>query len=137
MDRGYFQRLPKKWPSEEWQTSWVPGVKAGDILYISGITASDPDGNPVGISDFAVQAERCLFKLKDVVERAGITLGNVVKLTTYLTPDVPQDQIDAYFQIRQRYFQGELPASTGVTVHSLRRPEFLVEIDAIAHVPPS
>jgi 2-iminobutanoate/2-iminopropanoate deaminase len=127
-------RLPKKWPAENWQEAWVPAVKVGNILYISGITSTDSDGNPVGIGDFGAQATRCLDRLKEVLGRAGGTLSDVVKLTSYLTPGVNADGVTLYFDIRKKYFGGAYPASTGVTVHSLAKKEYLVEIDAVAHL---
>lgn len=127
-------RLPKKWPSENWQSTWVPGVQAGNVIYVSGITATDIDGRPVGLGDFKVQAERCLEKLRDVLGRAGGTLADVVKLTTYLTPEADAEAVRAYFDIRAAYFGPHGPASSGVTVHSLLRKEYLLEIDAIAHL---
>ncbi|MDH7795017.1 MULTISPECIES: Rid family hydrolase [unclassified Beijerinckia] len=126
-------RLPKKWASENWQDAWVPGVKAGNILYISGITASDPDGTPVGVGNFREQAIRCLDKLKDVVERGGGTLDEVVKLTTYMAPGVGPESVNEYFNIRKSYFK-EPPASTGFNVNALARPQYLLEIDAIVHL---
>jgi len=126
--------IPKKWPSENWQSSWVPGARAGNVLYISGIAASGTDGQPVGINDFKAQAEWCLKKLGDVLGRVGADYGNVVKLTTYMVPVVGAEQVCVYFEMRKAFFGESLPASTGITVHSLVRPEYLIEIDAIAHL---
>lgn len=126
--------LPKKWPSEDWQSTWVPGVQVGDMLYVSGITATDESGHPVGISDIKVQTERCFAKLQDVLGRVGSGLDNVVKLTTYLAAGVDADAVAAYFEVRQSYLGRHGVASTGINVHSLRRPEYLIEIDAIAHL---
>ena len=126
--------LPKKWPSENWQSTWVPGVRVGQVVYVSGITATDENGQPVGIGDIRAQTERCFAKLKDVLGRAGGRLDNVVKLTTYLAADVDAQAVAAYFEVRQAYLGDHGVASTGVNVHALRRPEYLIEIDAIAHL---
>jgi enamine deaminase RidA (YjgF/YER057c/UK114 family) len=134
MARTDIVKLPKKWPSENWESTWVPGVRVGNIVYISGITASDINGQPVGLGDFKVQAERCLDKLRDVLGRVGGTMDDVVKLTTYLTPEARPEAVRAYFDIRAAYFGASGPASSGVTVHSLLRKEYLLEIDAIAHL---
>jgi enamine deaminase RidA (YjgF/YER057c/UK114 family) len=132
--RPSIERLPRKWPGENWQKTWIPAVRAGDVLYVSGIASKDNDGTPVGIGDFGAQATRCLERLEDVLERAGGTLSDVVKLTTYLTPGVSAEAVKLYFDIRAQFFGEAGPASTGVTVHSLARPEYLIEIDAIAHL---
>ena len=134
MTQTGFERLPKKWPSENWQDAWVPGVKADGILYISGITSSDPDGMPVGVGDFEKQARRCIEKLKDVVGRAGGSLADIVKLNTFLTPEVKHEDLKKYFDVRKEFFGNAFPASTGVTVHSLLKKEYMIEIDAIAHL---
>lgn len=126
--------LPKKWPSENWRSTWVPGVRVGNIIYVSGITATDESGQPVGIDDIRTQTERCFAKLQDVLGRAGAKLDRVVKLTTYLTASVDAAAVAAYFEVRQSYFGQHGMASTGITVSSLRRPEYLIEIDAIAHL---
>ncbi|MNY46771.1 Enamine/imine deaminase [compost metagenome] len=126
--------LPKKWPSENWQSTWVPGVQVGNIVYVSGITATDESGQPVGIGDIRAQTERCFAKLQDVLSRAGGGLDRVVKLTTYLAASVDADAVAAYFEVRQSYYGQHGVASTGINVHSLRRPEYLIEIDAIAHL---
>ncbi|MCZ0738053.1 RidA family protein [Phreatobacter sp. AB_2022a] len=128
-------RVAKKWPSERWQETWVPAVKADNVLYVSGITATDIDGRPIGSGDFAAQAERCLDKLSDVLGRVGGSLQDVVKLTTYLSPNAGPDAAAQYFAVRERYFGRDGPASTGVVVAALIRPEYLLEIEAIAHLP--
>lgn len=134
MSTGRILALPKKWPSEGWQSSWVPGVRVGNVLYVSGITASHPDGRPLGIGDFKAQAERCFEKLGDVLGRAGAAYADVAKLTTYLTPQCDAEALRAYFEVRARFFGSHVPASSGVTVHSLLRPEYMLEIDAVAHL---
>jgi|SRR5579871_1646512 len=134
MTQARHVRLAKKWPNERWQEAWVPAVRAGNILYVSGITSSDIDGKPLGVGDFGAQAARCLDRLADVLERGGGTLGDVVKLTTYLSPHAGPGTTDLYFEIRRQYFGMDGPASTGVVVHALVKPEYLLEIDAIAHL---
>lgn len=135
MSRDDMVRLPKKWPSENWESAWVPGIQVDNTIYVSGITSTSVDGEVIGIGDFKAQATRCLEKLQDVLGRAGASMDDVVKLTTYLTPQVDMAEVADYFKIRAPFFGPHGPASTGVTVHSLRRKEFLIEIDAIAHCP--
>jgi enamine deaminase RidA (YjgF/YER057c/UK114 family) len=134
LERRDIEPLPKKWPSENWQEHWVPGVKIGNVVYISGIASSDTDGRPVGVGDLAAQVARCFERLTDVLGRAGGSLSDVVKLTTYLTPQVDADGVRLYFDLRKQFFGAACPASTGVTVHSLAKKEYLIEIDAIAYL---
>jgi 2-iminobutanoate/2-iminopropanoate deaminase len=134
-------RLAQKWESEKWQESWVPAVKAGDTIYVSGIVAIDRLGVPVGKDNLEAQTERCFDALTDILQRFASSLSDVVKLVTYFSQSLDETAVNAYFAVRKRYFGDAAPASTGVLVKGLAAPEFLLEIEAIAYVggrhPPS
>ncbi|HEY8838640.1 MAG TPA: RidA family protein, partial [Dehalococcoidia bacterium] len=66
-------------------TGYSPAVRAGNTLYISGQVSQDLDGNIVGRGDIVAQAAQVFANLKAVVEAAGASLQDVVKLTTYTT----------------------------------------------------
>jgi enamine deaminase RidA (YjgF/YER057c/UK114 family) len=93
----------------------------------------DRDGNVVGPGDAAAQAEQVFENLRLALDAAGATFDQVVKLTFYLT--------DAAFlpvvrEVRDRYVDTERPpASTAVQVVALFRPEFLLEVEALAVIP--
>jgi enamine deaminase RidA (YjgF/YER057c/UK114 family) len=63
---------------------------------------------------------------------AGSSLEQVAKITIYLTD--PRYREDVY-RVVGRWLKGVFPVSTGLVVQALARPEWLVEIDAIAVVP--
>jgi enamine deaminase RidA (YjgF/YER057c/UK114 family) len=80
---------------------------------------------------FEAQTIKTFENIKLVLEAAGASLKDVVKITVYVTD---MDNIIKFREIRARYFSPPMPASTGVEVSRLILPELLVEIEAIAVV---
>src|SRR5215472_8618755 len=99
------------------------------ILYLSGQVAYDESGGVAYPGDFKAQARAALQAVKAQVEAGGGTMGNIVKVNTYLT-DI-RLRAD-YAAIREEFFGRKMPASTLVAVAALAQPEFLIEIEAIA-----
>jgi reactive intermediate/imine deaminase len=111
----------------------VVEVIRGRTVYIAGQVAFDRSGNVTGAGDFRAQTRQVLENLKAALAIAGATFDNVVKTNTYVT-DI--SHIQALREIRAEYFAGtNPPASTLVQVVRLARPEFMIEIEAIAVVP--
>ena len=107
------------------------GVRVGDLVWISGQVALK-DGRIVGINDVRVQAEQVFRNLKTVLEAAGGSLGDLIETTTYMTDRSYSSDIN---DVRSRFLTGAvLPTSTLLVVAGLARPEFLVEISAVAHI---
>ena len=106
-------------------------MEGGRLLYISGQVAWDTSGNVVGKGDARAQARQVFENLRGVLQAAGGDLGNLMKVTTYITriEDFP-----AISQVRAEVFQGELPASTLIVVKGLFHPDFLIEVEGIAAV---
>jgi reactive intermediate/imine deaminase len=103
----------------------------GRMVFIAGQVAADASGQVVGKGDFRAQAQQVYANLKTAVEAAGATMADVAKINMYVTD---LSQIAAMREIRQQYFTGNPPASTLVQVVALARPEYLIEIEAIAVV---
>ena len=104
---------------------------AQTILFLAGQVAYGPDGNPIHKGDFKGQARECFTCIKKLVEAAGGTVKNVVKINTYVT-DVANRP--AYREARKEVFGDHEPASTMVQIGALAHPDYLVEIEAIAVV---
>jgi 2-iminobutanoate/2-iminopropanoate deaminase len=106
-------------------------MEGGRLLYISGQVAWDEAGNLVGKGDVRVQARQAFANLKAVLQAAGGDVGNLMKITTYITriEDFP-----AVAEARTATFSGELPASTLIVVKSLFHPDFLIEVEGVAAV---
>lgn len=106
-------------------------IQVGNLLFISGQTAINSQGQMVGISDFDIQAE-CVFRnLSKVLEAGNSTLSNVAKVTIYLRD---MSNFDKIIELRKKYFSKPYPADTLVEVSSLFSPDALIEVDAIAVV---
>lgn len=113
--------------------SQIVEIAAGRILFISGQTAVDADGNVVGKNDFAAQAAQVFHNLSLALLARGCTAANLVKLTVYLTD---MNNLGHYREVRNRFFATiappAAPAVTLVEVSKLYGPDFMIEIEAIA-----
>ena len=104
--------------------------KTGTPLFIAGQVAMDAQGTPLHEGDPAAQARAALQSMKTVVEAAGGTMADIVKITILVT-DLAHRA--ALAPIRGEFFtSGEMPASTFLVVSSLADPRYLVEIEAVA-----
>jgi 2-iminobutanoate/2-iminopropanoate deaminase len=109
-------------------------VTAGDrLIFVSGLTAKTPDGGTYAPGDAGAQATRILESIADVLAEAGGTMADIVKLTVYLCD---MGQVGAVSAARAAFFAPPYPASTMLEVSRLVAPDQLVEIEAVAAVPP-
>jgi enamine deaminase RidA (YjgF/YER057c/UK114 family) len=106
-------------------------VKVGPWVYIAGQTASDENGNVVGVGDPAVQTEQVLKNLAKGVESVGGKLTDIVKTTVYV---VGEENLEATRPARSGHFGDKPPTSTLMVISRLARPEFILEIEAVAYV---
>ncbi|WP_120284456.1 RidA family protein [Rhodococcus rhodochrous] len=105
------------------------GVLSDNTLRISGQVALK-DGEVVGVDDITVQARQVFENLKTIVEAAGGTLNDLVETTTYVTD---RSYLGPVNEARLEFLDGAVPpTSTLIIVAGLARPEFLVEISAVA-----
>ena len=108
-------------------------VNRGTLVFIAGQVALDRFGNLIGKDDFRAQAQQVFENLKSAVEVAGGTLNDVVKLNTYF---LDSSHLPQFREVRDQYINlNQPPASTAVQVSRLFRPEFLIEVEAVAVVP--
>lgn len=117
------------------RTIWGEGfgysraVRVGDIIHISGTTASDEQGEIHGIGDAYAQTVYALNRISIALEELGASIGDVVRTRVYVT------DIDFFPQVAKahaEYFGKIKPASTLVEVSRLVDPKLLVEIEADA-----
>ncbi|MDE0342267.1 MAG: RidA family protein [Deltaproteobacteria bacterium] len=102
------------------------------LLFVAGQTGVDADNNVVGKGDVAAQTEQVLKNMKAVLDEAGASFADIVKITTYITDPRFRDGLNP---ARLKYFGDNPPASTLVVVSGLADPDYLVEIEAIAVLP--
>ena len=105
------------------------GVKLGETVILSGTVALDSDGNVVGHGDIYAQSQQIFKNIEEALKRAGATMTDIVKITTYLT-DIPS--YNGFVRARSEAFPGGVPPSTTVAVRALVMPELLAEVEAIA-----
>ena len=99
------------------------------VLNISGQIADGSDGSIVGIGDAEEQARQCLRNVDALLQSAGATRYDVVKIGVFLT-DIADRA--AVARARSEYFGDHKPASTLFEVARLVLPELKVEIEATA-----
>ena len=103
------------------------------MIIMAGQVSLDKNGNLVGKGDLAQQTEQCFANIKHIVEDAGGTMNNIVKLTYYVKDVAKAPQVRT---IRDKYINTATPpTSTLVEVSKLFRDDILIEIEATAVIP--
>ena len=119
-------------------TPWEPvvgysrAVRVGDHVYVSGTTATDAEGNIVGIGDPYAQTIQILRNVEAALTRAGARMADVVR-TRIFTTDIAQWQ--EIGRAHGEFFRDIRPAATMVEISRLISPDMLVEIEADAILP--
>jgi len=104
-------------------------VKVGPMIFVSGQLARDAAGVIVGKGDMSAQTRQAILNIEAILKASGAALRHVVKLTAFMTN---MDRASEAWAVREEFFSGSPPASTGVEVSRLTHPDFLIEIEAIA-----
>ena len=101
----------------------------GDTIYISGQHAGNPKGGILGDGSMVSQTRETLKKIKALIEAAGGSMADVVKLNVYVTDVSKRAEIG---QARREFFSGDFPCSTLVEISRLVDPDLMIEIEATA-----
>ena len=112
--------------SEPSAGTWSNCLVAGGIAYIAGMTARGSTE-----ADEYAQAKAILGKIRHLVEAAGGSMADIVKVTIFVTDITQREKV---WQARREFFSGNFPASTLVQVAALATPALKVEINAVAHI---
>ena len=128
---------PPNAPPVQGLYSHVARVAPGELAFIAGQVAIDAAGNPVGVGDLALQVEQVFANLGTILKDLGTSFEAVAQFTTYLTRS---DSIPTFMAARQQIFarlfaDGRYPPNTLLVVDRLVKPEFLLEVEAIARLP--
>jgi 2-iminobutanoate/2-iminopropanoate deaminase len=105
------------------------GVRVGDLLFCAGQIPIVPESGQLLAGDIRAQTERVVENIKIILEDQGLTLGNVVKATVFMTN---LGDFAAMNEVYGQFFTRDFPARTTVQVAALPRGA-QVEIEAIAH----
>jgi 2-iminobutanoate/2-iminopropanoate deaminase len=111
---------------------YTHAVRFGDLLFISGMAPLDKASNLVGGSDVVAQARQVFENFKKVLDAAGATFSDVLKVTVFLTDVRDRSAINA---VRQQYFGKARPASTLIGVNELAIAGMKIEIEAVVGIP--
>lgn len=109
--------------------AWEP---EGKVLHISGYVSQDAEGNLVGVGDMKAQTDQVLKNIKAVLASVGGNMSDIARVTVYVTE---MSTLSEIHEVRADYFQQPYPASTLIQVSRLVRPEYMIEIDAVAVIP--
>ncbi|WP_427015980.1 RidA family protein [Pseudarthrobacter sp. P1] len=118
------------YPEQNLDNDLCQAVVANGVVYLRGQIGQDLDTREsIGIGDVEAQAEKAMANIKLLLEEAGGSLADIVKVTVYLIDPRYREPV---YRTMGKWLKGVFPVSTGLVVSALARPEWLVEIDATA-----
>ena len=120
---------PGPWPA---RYTFSPAVRAGNLLLISGTTATDERGELVAPGDIVEQTRVILGKFRRLLQAAGGGMEHIVQTTEYVTTTERYPETAA---VRREFFRPPYPTATGVIVAGLLRQGAVIEISAVAVLP--
>ena len=128
---------PPSAPPPQGMYSHVARVQPGELAFIAGQVAIDAKGTPLGVGDFAAQVEPVFTNLGNILKDLGSNFDQVVQFTTFMTS---ADYIPIWMTERSKLFPklfsgGKYPPNTLLVIDRLVKPEFLLEVEAIARIP--
>jgi enamine deaminase RidA (YjgF/YER057c/UK114 family) len=91
-------------------------VRKGNLLFISGLTATDERGNIVGKEDIVAQTRQIFTKIQAILDAAGGSFDDIVKTVDYI---VTTEGYKSTADVRREYFRNGFPAATGMVVQEL------------------
>lgn len=108
-------------------------VAKGTMVFVRGQIGQDlGTSESVAIGDVTGQTEQAMANIAMLLDEAGARLEHVCKITIYI---VDPRYREAVYRVVGKWLKGVFPVSTGIVVSALARPEWLVEVDAIAVIP--
>ena len=112
-------------PAETWSNC----LRVGNQVFIAGMTARSAEFDSIDGVGAYEQARVIFTKIKNLIEAAGGTMADIVKVNIFITDN---DQRQEVWRARREFFTGDFPVSTLVEVSALALPEMEVEVEAVA-----
>jgi 2-iminobutanoate/2-iminopropanoate deaminase len=106
----------------------VQAIVDRGLVFVSGMPPVDREGRTVG-DDITTQTDQVMRNLKTILEAAGTSMSQIVRTTVFYTHREDYAALDAVYR---EYFPSRGPSRSALIVAGLVRPEWRVEIDAIA-----
>ena len=110
--------------------TWSNCLVVNGVAYVAGMIARGKDGKIVDGDEYE-QAKDIFAKIRNLVESAGGTMADVVKVSIFVTDIKQREKV---WRARREVFSGDFPASTLVQVAALAEPSVKVEIEAVAYL---
>ncbi len=121
-------------------TKWEPlvgysrAVRVGNVIYVSGTTATDEHGNIVGENNAYLQTIQIIKNIETALAHFGATLDDVVRTRMYV---VDIQQWEEIGRAHAQFFGKIRPATTMIEVKRLIDPKMLIEMEAVAVISPT
>lgn len=125
------QRVYTDAAGEPPEGTWSNCLVVDRHVYIAGMTARSSEFNTI-VGDNAFEQSRVIFdKIKALIEAAGGSMADIVKVNIFLTDINDRQQV---WEARREYFTGDFPVSTLLEVSKLVHPDMSVEIEAVGYL---
>jgi len=116
-------------PAGDYSHGWK--IQGGELVILSGQIPEDAEGTIVGVGDFEAQAEQVFKNIGYMLEAGGAGFEDIVKMQVFLTEG---NLWKPFSKVRKKFLKAPFPATTLLIVKGLAKPEWMVEIEAMAVV---
>jgi len=106
--------------------------RAGDLIFVSGVSCRRSDGTHEGVGDIDVQTRAVLRNIDAILKTAGASLAEVVDITVFLVDMADYSGMNTAYN--DHFDSSSGPSRTTVAVRELPHPNLLVEMKAVAYV---
>jgi enamine deaminase RidA (YjgF/YER057c/UK114 family) len=119
-----------------WQDQWgfsqaIKVEGGGSTVYLAGQTGVDDDGNFIHDGDFAGEVRLMFENMRRVMEEAGGTLNDIVRITVFIKD---MSKIQEFTEVKREVFGSHAPTQSAIGVSTLALPELTLEVEATAIV---
>ncbi len=127
------QKRQKYSSGAKWEkvVGYSRAVRVGNRIYVTGTTATDENGEIVGVDDAYAQTVQVIKNIERALQALGAELENVVRTRMFVT-DI--SRWEEYGRAHGEFFREIMPATTMVEVSKLIDPNMLIEIEADAEL---